>query len=232
MKTLTTMRPTLSYLLAGLVLTTLTGCVRLYSAERIDATVLDGATGLPIAGVVVVAHWQTETHTLGGRMPGNQVQIAEAKTDAKGRLQIPAWGPKLVLRGAIEEKTPQLLLFKSGYLPLRIADENRPSPDTSWTRTSAWIPERLTLVPFPGTKREYADALFDLHSTLDGVIKQSDGTCGWREMLSMLRALERQEALFDKERIPSSGLVSTLRANESLYAKRGCGSVNELLKGG
>jgi hypothetical protein len=227
----TVMRHTLAFLLAGMLPVVLGGCVRLYSAERVEATVSDSATGLPLAGVVVVAHWQTETHTLGGRIPGAQVQIAETITDAMGRLHIPAWGPKLVVRGVIEEKSPQLLLFKQGYLPLRIADEGKPSPDSSWTRRSDWIPRRIALVPFAGTQREYADALFDLHSTLDGVIKQSDGTCGWREMLSMLRALERQENLFDKDGIPSPGLVSTLRANEAFYARRGCGSVNRSLKG-
>ncbi|MFI5387054.1 MAG: hypothetical protein ACHQ50_13150 [Fimbriimonadales bacterium] len=88
-----------------------------YSAKEIRATVVDGATGQPLEDVVVVARWVLR------RMYGDgpQLHIAETVTDRQGTFLIPAWGPKpRPALMALTHKSPQLLLFKHGYVPLEL----------------------------------------------------------------------------------------------------------------
>ena len=88
-----------------------------YSAKEIRATIVDAATGRPIEGTVVVAVWQLET--VSGEGP--RLQVTEAVTDAQGQFFIPGWGPKL--RPPMTEfgnKSPYLVVFKSGYVPIRL----------------------------------------------------------------------------------------------------------------
>jgi hypothetical protein len=85
-----------------------------YSAKEIRATVVDGATGQPLEGVVVVARWVLR------RMYGDgpKLHVAETVTDRQGKFLIPAWGPKpRPALMALTWKSPQLLLFKHGYVP-------------------------------------------------------------------------------------------------------------------
>lgn len=85
-----------------------------YSAKEIRATVVDGSTGQPLEDVVVVARWVL------ARMYGDgpQLHIAESVTDRQGKFLIPAWGPKpRPALMALTDKSPQLLLFKHGYVP-------------------------------------------------------------------------------------------------------------------
>jgi hypothetical protein len=88
-----------------------------YSAKAIRAKVVDGATGQPLEGVVVVARWVLR------RMWGDgpRMHIAETTTNGQGEFMIPGWGPKP--RPALMElhdKSPQLLLFKHGYVPVEL----------------------------------------------------------------------------------------------------------------
>ena len=88
-----------------------------YSAKEIRATVVDAATGRPIDRAVVVAVWQLET--VSGEGP--RLQVTEAMTDANGQFFVPGWGPKL--RPPLTEfanKSPYLVVFKSGYVPIRL----------------------------------------------------------------------------------------------------------------
>jgi hypothetical protein len=61
---------------------------REYSAEPIEAWVIDGKTKQPIEGVIVLAVWQME----GGPI----MEVMETLTDAKGRFYFPGWGPRPV----------------------------------------------------------------------------------------------------------------------------------------
>ncbi len=88
-----------------------------YSAKAIRATVVDGATSLPLEGVVVVARWVLR------RMWGDgpRLHVAESVTDQQGEFLIPGWGPEP--RPALmelQDKSPQLLLFKHGYVPMEL----------------------------------------------------------------------------------------------------------------
>jgi hypothetical protein len=105
-----------------------------YSAKDIRATVVNEETGDPLADVVVVALW--ELRQISGQP---RLHVAEAVTDARGNFHIPGWGPKP--RPALAElahRSPLLLLFKSGFVPLRLHNEAR-------ARVERFVPNYRTM---------------------------------------------------------------------------------------
>lgn len=207
------------------------GCVRLYSAEPIEAWVVDAETGKPVEGVVVTANWQSEIHTMGGRIPGEQVTILEAVADAQGRFHFPSWGPKLSTKGVIQEKSPQLLLFKPGYEYVLVTNSIGADPKHEWTRSTAWIPRQIGMRKQAGQPADYAKRLSGLSSTLGSVLKRDRGSCDWQKVPEMLRALDRQDTVFQRLSISPLSLVASLKANDKSFVDRGCGSIINLLKG-
>ena len=99
-----------------ILLSPLQGCAALqYSADPIEAWVVDAETNQPIEGAIVVAHWELKGGLEGGNVMG-QVMVMEAVTDDKGKFNFPAWGPKWHIGwGGLGDSDPELLLFKSGY---------------------------------------------------------------------------------------------------------------------
>ena len=98
----------------------LQACGMQYSAEAIEARVVDAETNKPIEGVIVVAHWQL----YGGLHPDDagELTILETVTDKAGRFHFPAWGPKFA-NARLAWMDPEILLFKSGFKYERIANE-------------------------------------------------------------------------------------------------------------
>ena len=105
-----------------------------YFAKDIRATVVDEATGDPVPDVVVVALWELRQIAARPRL-----HVAEAVTDAQGRFYIPGWGPKLRPPLAeLGDRSPLLLLFKRGFVPLRLHNESR-------ARVEQFLPNYRTL---------------------------------------------------------------------------------------
>src|SRR5215510_4957926 len=93
-----------------------------YSAEAIEAWVIDEETRQPLEGVIVVANWKL----MGGMHPDviGSLVLTETVTDARGRFSFPAWGPKpRPVTGYLDELSPQLLLFKSAYAVRMLQNE-------------------------------------------------------------------------------------------------------------
>jgi hypothetical protein len=98
-----------------------------YSAEVLEAWVMDEETNQPLAGVHVVAHW-----ALYGGMHTDMVgplMVMETVTDAQGRFFFPEWGPKKRPQGFLWYADPTLLLFKSGYTFKHLSNEVTERPD-------------------------------------------------------------------------------------------------------
>lgn len=150
---------TLLWLLS--VLGTLPACASplMYSAEPIEARVVDAETKKPVEGVVVTANWQLFHSTVGGRVPGSQLMVAETVTDKEGRFAFPAWGPKLALSGYLDNYDPQLLLFKSGYEYRRLGNPVSSVTDHSTTRRSQWNGRTIEMKKFTGTPKEWLRTL-------------------------------------------------------------------------
>lgn len=158
-----------------------------YSAKDIRATVVDEETGEPLEGVVVVALWELQQVSARPRL-----HITEAVTDAQGRFHIPGWGPKVRPPLAqLAHRSPLLVLFKSGFVPLRLHNESRarveqhvPSYRTMptkqlrerilWLRGSPedavqdciWDGLMLQMEPFRGTSERWLEYLRGIADTV------------------------------------------------------------------
>lgn len=93
----------LGALTRGLSLPTHAGLTFYYSADPIEAKVIDAETKQPLEGVTVVAHWELVYGTPGGSSPAGQLTAMEAVTDHDGKFHFPGWGLKLAIRSHLSD---------------------------------------------------------------------------------------------------------------------------------
>ena len=95
-----------------------------YTADPIEAWVVDAESGAPIEGAVVTANWQLVAFGFdtGGRKQG-QLEVMETVTDKNGRFHFPGFTKVNVSGSALGEEDPQILIFKAGYRYIRVANE-------------------------------------------------------------------------------------------------------------
>lgn len=91
-----------------LTLIIISGCSR-YS--DISGKVVDGATGKPIEGALVVAQW-TKTRGFPGLQHHDLHNIAETLTDKNGAFFLVGTSGFLI-------RPPQMIIYKEGYIPWR-----------------------------------------------------------------------------------------------------------------
>jgi hypothetical protein len=136
-----------------------------YSAEPIEAWIIDADTKQPIKEAVVVAHWVLEESTLvsiTARRAGDLV-VMETATDQNGRFHFPAWGPvRYWGRSRLTYMDPEILIFKSGYESQRLVNsltkeavEGKSDP----IRRSQWNGKTIDLKKFTGTPEKWLEML-------------------------------------------------------------------------
>ncbi|MET0917175.1 MAG: carboxypeptidase-like regulatory domain-containing protein, partial [Burkholderiales bacterium] len=104
-----------------LAATAFTGCGSpYYTADPIEAWVVDAETGRPIEGAVVTANWQlvSTSFDTGGRKL-RQLEVMETTTDKQGRFFFPGFTRINFTLDELREEDPQILIFKSGYRYMR-----------------------------------------------------------------------------------------------------------------
>ena len=180
----------------------LSACSTTYSAEAIEAWVVDAETGQPISGVVVTANWELETGSVGGNVPAGQIMVMETVTDDKGRFYFSAWGPKStppsfpvpLLRSEphLVNRDPHMLLFKSGYKWVGLENTPMINYNRGSLRRSEWNGKTIKMEKFQGAIREYSAHLdrMPLHNLIAG--------CEWRNIPRMLIAISEQSDVFRK----------------------------------
>ena len=195
-----------------------------YSAEPMQARVIDADTKQPLAGVIVTANWQLEKGTPGGNIQAGQLMVMEAVTDQDGKFAFPGWGPKTVWKGFLVNEDPQLLLFKPSYEHQRLYNKYNSTRElrTRKVRRSDWDGKTLALKPFKGAQEEYADHLSFLHTSIRSIMADED--CEWKRIPRLSVAMHKQKAIFRKEKI-----LSSLYSIEDLPNKA-CGSPKEFFK--
>lgn len=129
-----------------------------YSAEPIDARVIDAETKQPLEGVVVTADWELR----GGASPGGsttvgELMVMEAVTDKNGQFHFPAWGPIRQFKGELHNHDPRLILFKSGYEYRILSNEPRFDAEAALqpVRHSQWNGKTIELQKFVGTPEQW-----------------------------------------------------------------------------
>ncbi len=193
-----------------------------YSAKEIRGRIVDGVSGEPLAGVIVVAQWELVREVIPGvinKSYGDVLKTVEVVSGADGGYTIPAWGP--MLRPPLfhlEELDPALELFKPGYYPRHVTNPIRAGYNRDSVRVSQWdgatLPLRKltgqpqeyledngqikTTVRLQGTLEEYANKLATLQVYLHWQ-KESDD---WKNFPRMVAALEKE-----RERLLAAGLA-------------------------
>jgi hypothetical protein len=196
-----------------------------YSAEAIEAWVVDEDTGEPLEGVIVTANWELKGwHT---DLPG-QMRVMETVTDATGRFSFPAWGPKpRPPEGYLSYKDPQLLLFKSGYKYLGLANRLTVKINLSPLRCSDWHGQTIKLKKFEGSLEEYAKHLDFLDDYLEFAFRHDD--CSWKHIPRMLVAMHLEKMRFKEKGVPNYFLSSLENRAHSANAAK-CSSLLEFLR--
>jgi hypothetical protein len=77
----------------------------------ISGKVVDGVTGNPLAGAVVLAQW-TKTHGFPGLTSHTVYKIEETETDKEGAFSLPGTYSPTV-------DPPKMVIYKKGYVPWR-----------------------------------------------------------------------------------------------------------------
>lgn len=196
-----------------------------YSAEAIEASVIDAETKQPLEGVVVTANWELR----GGASPGGstavgQLMVLEAVTDKNGRFYFPAWGPIRQFKGELHNHDPKLVLFKSGYEYRILSNKSRFDAEAALEpmRRSQWSGKTIELQPFKGTAKEYAKRISSLMIDLRFI----EDDCYWKQTPRMILELQHQSQLFE-----SSGIVTAIYSVDYLPTdKAKCGSPKEFFR--
>lgn len=230
----TGMKPeTVVLFLLCVILGTLPACAAslTYSAESIEAKVIDAETKQPLEGVVVTANWQLEQGTVGGNIQAGQLMVLEAVTDKEGRFSFPAWGPKTAWQSFLVNDDPQLLLFKPGYEYRRLF--NRYTSDrelrTRPLRRSDWNGKMIELKRFKGTIEAYEDQFESFNRDLEHLAADNPEECGWKKIPDTIRAMYRERKRLIKQGVNPNTLSSIdkrLLMNDEYFTKKGegCGS--------
>ncbi len=183
-----------------------------YSAKPISGTVVDGETGRPLEGVIVLAQWVL--------VGDSRIHVAEVVTDASGRYFIPGWGPKArppfaPLTGYSD---PELMYFKPSYAPLFLY--NRVLDNFDWVRTSDWDGKTIELKKFDGPMETRMHQL----NLMQSVLGISGKFTRWRQHPRMLLAVfDEVKRLPEDHRWKLSTLEEFGTTEEELrsYVKRG-----------
>lgn len=205
----------------------LQGCATTYSAQSIEARVIDAETREPLAGVNVVAHWVLSFGVEGGLQ--TDMKLMETVTDKEGKFYFPAWGPEPIPAGLpwearMKNQDPEIILFKSGYMWRALSNEILgPYPDAGPSvRTSEWHGKTIELKRFEGNLERYG-------SMISGVITGvSYGRCRWKLIPRMLVTLTKEKGRLRQQGIYSS--PPTIRDIEGSSIGQDCGSVQEFFK--
>ena len=203
-----------------------------YSAEAIEARVVDADTKQPLEGVVVVAHWVLEGGIHVDRV--GDLMILESVTDKEGKFIFSAWGPIRHWKSSrLTYMDPEILIFRSGYEYLRLTNE--PTPEALGgkafpVRTSRWNGKTIELKRFRGKGEKYAEHIYWLSVALDRIHDFARGakTCTWKNTPQILVALHKISVDFEKKNVRLHG--GRIHRIEDIPMYPGCGSPKEYFK--
>ena len=184
-----------------------------YQADSVDATLVDSATGKPLADVPVVAYWEIDRQS----DIGCPVQVEEAVTDKNGKFHIPGWGP-YKSNCVISSASPVLYIFKEGYRHLEL-NNNTPSVVPVTHSHSQWSGGKIPMQQFssPRIDDTYVADFDVLDLNLGRIVVDMPGACNWKKIPNMLKALIKQESDFRASAIQRGSVVTQLmQASDSM----------------
>jgi len=173
------------FIIIILMFTSLISCAHppFYSAKEINSIIVDGETGRPLEGVVVVAQW---IYQVGIGCSGDapyRLKILEAVTDKEGRFTIPGWGSRLRYPfHYLDDRDPRLSIFKSGYLCKELSNKKE---SNTYLRISDWDGKIISLWKAQSEERYWED-VGDFQDSIEW------GYTNWKKIKQAVFAIERE----------------------------------------
>jgi hypothetical protein len=127
-----------------------------YRAEAIHARVIDGDTGRPVEGAVVIADWKLYGGGIGHGGHHKSLFVRESVTDPNGEFTFGKRGPKQQPAYALLDRAPWLPIFKNGYQHRFLSNA---ADSNGAVRRSDWSGRTVELKRFIGTPEQRVDAL-------------------------------------------------------------------------
>lgn len=158
-----------------------------WSSRPISARVVD-VSGRPVAGVNVVATWDTVRYWT--NFPRGAIHLGEAVTDGNGKFTVAGWEGKYIRNGTMQGDQPTLFLYKRGYLPTVLANPRTHTLSLAKHEVVFMLEgKNIVIQPFSGTPEEFHAALDPLAR---GLLHSLSGAepCQWRYIPMVLLAFE------------------------------------------
>ncbi|BAV33337.1 hypothetical protein SCL_1022 [Sulfuricaulis limicola] len=204
-----------------------------YSAEAIEAWVIDAETKKPIEGVIVTANWEL-VGGFEGNTPVGQMKVLETVTDKDGKFTFSAWGSEPRKKGYLRNRDPQFLLFKPSYEYRRLVNEVSSKISMASLRRSEWNGKTIGMKLFKGTQEEYAEHIYRLGSDMDSMLDfaRGDKDCNWKKTPRMLTALHKMSLHFEAQGTKLKGwrLGQRIIRTDDIPHNAKCGSVEEFFR--
>jgi len=208
-----------------------------YSADAIDARLVDEETNEPIKGAIVLAHWELVGGLEGGHVQG-QMMVMETETDANGYFHFPAWGPKLIpLSMQLADlgfRDPAIIIFKPGYQIGGELSNDKTSKQLlkkgPSRRVSQWDGKTITVRRADRHSKTYRDGLGWLSDNLSRIGDYPPDPCAWRKMPRMIMATSAEVEQLGKDFLLGSPYDHYV-GNEEHIIEIGCGSPTQFLEG-
>jgi len=156
------------------------------------------------------------------------MMVMETVTDVTGRFFFPAWGPKpRPPEGYLHNDDPGLLLFKSGYKYLGLANRLTEKPNPSPLRRSDWNGQTIKLKKFEGSLEEYAKHLGHLNTSLSFATGGWVKDCEWKQIPRMLAAMHLEKMRFKEKGISNHIYLAPI---DTMPNQTQCGSAQEFFR--
>lgn len=201
-----------------------------YSAESIEAWIVNAETGEPMEGAIVVAHWILK---FGIESAGSEdLVVMETVTDADGRFYFPAWGPvripkELPRDARLMNQDPEIIVYKPRYGSdgFYNSREDGPFQDKGPSvRKSQWNAKTIPFKRFSGSLEAYSRAQMGLPGLdLDN--------CKWKKIPRLLVAIDQDATWLESQGVRNArAFAKTLDDIASSAQGDNCGSVQEFFK--
>ena len=203
-----------------------------YFGLPVTSSVVDAASGQPVAGVTVIAKC---TMKGGHGVTTGQAMVMEAVTDKDGVFHFPWWGPSFASGRLRATECPGLHFFKTGYsFAFRGNDglatlEYRTPPMVHYLDHQD-VPVKMEKLT-GGVEEEFKEYK-KLNDELEWVVgSNSENTCGWKSIPHTIkRLIELRKYFVENGKTDFNSFETGLLVNEKYFRDQGCGSAKKFLE--
>jgi hypothetical protein len=197
----------------------------MYTSPAFGGSVVDEATQQPLEEVIVVAHWELQRTAIQTVTVG-QLKVLETLTDAHGKYQFPTWAQAASPLDHVSPDSPDLLFFKSGYLPYRTSNYDTKNNAAGPVLRSDSDGKTIALKKFTGSLEEYARQMENFERGLDFAFRHQD--CLWQKIPRILIAMDGEKKLLKARQISNS--LHSLEYRDKGFNTSQCGSMQKFLR--